>query len=71
MLDRSLPQVAKTFENVPSGMLEHPGGNNMGLFCYLRRAGAGEGELLEHRPQEGVDALAAHALLDDLAVRTE
>ena len=38
MLARSLPQVTKTFENVPSGVLEHPGGNNMGLFCYLRRA---------------------------------
>ena len=38
MLARSLPQVTKTFENVPSGVLEHSGGNNMGLFCYLRRA---------------------------------
>ena len=63
--------MTKTIENVPSGVLEHSGGNIMGRFCYLRRAGEGEGELLEHRPQEGVDALAAHALLNDLAVRTE
>ena len=37
-LTRSTPQVTKKAHIVPSGMLEHAGGNVFKGFCYLREA---------------------------------
>ena len=48
-----------------------PEGTLWAVFVTSAVLGRGDDRLLEHGSKEGVDALAAHALLDDLAVRTE